>query len=243
MFNISDMFNSLVDDTLNGITDFFAAKSQSVLKGFTRSYNLSTNQKMTFLNDLFVDRCYGVTEDYTSSAPLHNLDDGSLIAETVIKEPNSFNLSCKFTTQDHAEKFKKLLKYRENSKLLTVMYGGNVYENLAILNITKTVNNIHYTEFTISLRKLTFVKVMTIPAPETKKIVSEPSSSVAGKESTEKMLSTSKVTEKATYGHGEVRKPLKEFDVINVVSPFPFGIEGNILEKKYGVDSILGGGI
>ncbi|MEG2347284.1 MAG: hypothetical protein RSB50_06340 [Cetobacterium sp.] len=243
MFNISDTFNSIVDSTLNGISDFFTAKSQSILKGFTRTYTLSPNQKMTFLNDLFVDRCYGVTEDYTSSAPLHNLDDGSIVAETIINEPNSFNLSCKFTSQDHAEKFKKLLKYRESKKLITVMYGGNVYENLAILNISKNVTNIHYTEFAISLRKLTFVKVMTIPAPETKKIVSKPTSSVAGKENTDKILSTSKTNVAATYGHGEARKPLKEFDVINVVSPFPFGIEGNILEKKYGIDSIIGGGI
>lgn len=190
MINISDLLEQGIDKPLNGITDYFSKKTENLTNGFVRSFTLSNEEKMTFINDIYVDRCYSISDKNPCSAPMHNLDNNSVIAETVKKEPTNWNLQCKFTSADHKEKYEKLLNLRETSTLVTLMFNGKVIENLAILDISRTINNVFYTEFTLSLSKLTFVKVSVIPSPVAEKIVSENKTVNTGKEPTEKEVSS-----------------------------------------------------
>lgn len=190
MINLSDIFEESVDKTLNGITDYFSKKAENLTNGFVRSFTLSNQEKLTFINDIFVDRCYSISENNSSSAPLHNLDNGAVIAETLKKEPTSYTLNCKFTSIDHEEKYNKLLEIRENGQLITLMYKGKVIENLALLNITRNITNVFYTDFTINLSKLTFVNVSVIPAPKMKKVVSQETTVNVGKEETKSSINS-----------------------------------------------------
>ena len=217
MISISDILNDATDKVLKGIDDFFKDKSESVEKGFTRSYEILPTDKITLFNDILIERCYTVKNDWNSSTPSHNLDNGAVIAETTVKEPVPWAFNCKLTSQDHKEKFKRIIEFRETSQLVTVMFNGEVVENLAIMNISRTIKNVFYTEFTITFKKLTFVEVKTIPAPKMKKIVSEPKKTAAGKEVTKKELP------KAPPQLGPV-KP-QDPNLLNMINPYSFGFD------------------
>lgn len=220
MISISDMLSDSIDSTLNGIDSFFRKKSEDLQKSFIRSFVLLPNEKITFFNDISIDRCYSVNAEYSSNAPMHNLDNGSIIAETVVREPTTWNFNCKLTKQTHKDDFKRLLELRDTGQLVTVMFNARVVEYLAILNISESITNVHYTSFTISFRKLTFVDIATIPAPQMKKVVSAPKKSVAGKVETKKVIDTS------TSGP---RVPTKKTELVNVLLPYPFRVNNNYL--------------
>lgn len=182
MINISGILEETIDKPLNGITNYFSNKAESLTNGFVRSFTLSNQEKLTFINDILIDRCYSISDTNPSSAPMHNLDNGTDIAETVRKEPTTWSLECKFTSIDHKEKYEKLLDIRENSQLITLMFNGQVIENLAITNISRDISNVFYTDFTITLSKLTFVNVSIIPSPNSEKIVRPVKEARTGKE-------------------------------------------------------------
>ena len=206
MINLSDIFEETVDKTLNGISNYFVKKAENITNGFVRSFTLSEQEKLTFINDIFIDRCYSISDSNPSSTPVHNLDNNSDIAETVKKEPTTWELSCRFNTVDHKEKYQKLLNLREKPQLITLMFNGTVIENLVIMDISRTITNVFYTEFTISLSKLTFVNVSVIPAPKAQKIVKNITQTNTGKEPTEKIVTEEYV-------------PRAKKDKINTVDP------------------------
>lgn len=234
MINLSNIFEEKIDKTLDGITSYFSKKAESLTNGFVRSFSLSPSEKLTFINDIFIDRCYSINDVNSSTAPTHNLDNNSIIAETVIKEPVGWTLNCKFTSQDHKEKFEKLLEIQNNVQLVTLLFNGRIIENLVIINIGRTINNVHYTEFTISLVKLNFVTIQTIPAPKMKKVVSKSKSTVAGKRETSKVLDSVKAPYGVSVKNGKiVMKPTGEPGIINVVNGFDFKLgEGGIVVRE-----------
>lgn len=187
MFNLSGVTN-LIDKPLEGLTSYFTSKASSLVSGFTRSYSLSTTDKITLISDIYINRCYQISSSYNAEAPSHNLDDGSVIAETLINGQDEWSMKCKLTSQNHKEQFEKLLKYKENGELVSLTFGGNTVTKLAIISIDRTIDNILYTDFTISFKKLKFVKVATIPAPEMKKVTSKPTENLAGKQDTTKKI-------------------------------------------------------
>lgn len=186
MINLSKLLTGQSDKTLSGITSYIGKKAESLTNGFIRNFTLSSEEKMTFLNDIYVDLCFGISDTNTAVTPTHNLDNNSIIAETVRKEPTVWQLECKFTGIDHREKYDKLISYMENAELITLLFRGEVKENLVIMSINRKISNVHYTDFTITLAKLNFVKIATIPAPTFKKITSKPKTNVASKFVTEK---------------------------------------------------------
>lgn len=169
MFNLSGV-TSLIDRPLEGLTSYFSSKANSLVSGFTRTYSLSQNQKITLISDIFINRCYQIGSSYSSEAPSHNLDDGSVVAETLVNGQDEWSMKCKLTSRNHKEEFEKLLKYKEQGELVSLTFGGNSITHLAILNINRNIDNILYTDFTITLKKLKFVKIATIPSPEMKKV-------------------------------------------------------------------------
>lgn len=217
MINLSELLTGKIDSTLNGITNYISKKAESLTRGFVRSFTLSNEEKMTFINDVYVDLCFNIGDSNPWSAPTHNLDNNSIIAETVTKKPTIWSLECQFTSPDHAEKYEKLLKMADSGDPVVLLFGGKVIENLIIMSINRNITNIHYTSFTITLTKLKFVKIATIPAPEFKKIVANPVKTVSGKAETTKMIPYD------AYGNrvGPVAFTDKEKrDFANLVNPF-----------------------
>lgn len=220
MINLSELLTGKIDSTLNGITDYISKKAESLTNGFVRSFTLSNEEKMTFINDVYIDLCFSIGDRHNVTTPTHSLDNNTIIAETIKKEPTIWNLECKFTSANHVEKYEKLLKMIENGDLITLLYSGKVVENLIIMSLNRNTTNIHYTDFSITLVKLNLVNIATIPAPDFKKVVSKPVETVTGKEETTKIISD-------TYGD---RKSPVEFtdedkkDFINMVNPFAFNI-------------------
>lgn len=217
MINLSDALTGKFDSTLNGITDYISKKAENLTRGFVRSFTLSTEEKMTFINDVYIDLCFNISDSNPWNAPTHNLDNNSIIAETVMKKPTIWSLECQFTSPDHAEKYDRLLKLADSGNPVTLLFGGKVIENLIIMSINRNITKIHYTSFTITLTKLNFVKIATIPAPEFKKIVAAPVKTISGKAETQKTIPHD------TYGNrvGPVAFTDKEKkDFINLVNPF-----------------------
>lgn len=186
MINLSKLLTGQVDKTLTGITNYVNQKAENLTNGFVRNFILSNEEKMTFLNDVYIDLCFGISDANNAVTPTHNLDNNSIIAETIRKEPTVWQLECKLTSIDHREKYDKLISFMENAELVTLMFRGEVKENLVVMSINRKISNVHYTDFTITLAKLNFVKIATIPAPTFKKITSKPKTSVASKFITEK---------------------------------------------------------
>lgn len=221
MIKLSELLTSKVDSTLNGITDYVKKKAESLTNGFVRAYSLSNEEKMTFINDVYIDLCFAISDSNNNVTPTHNVDDGSVITETVKKQPTTWTLECKLTSSDHKEKYEKLL----NMDLVTLMFRGEVKENLVIMSINRKITNAYYTDFTITLAKLNFVKVATIPAPSFKKITQKVVSSVASKKSTDK---TSPFTVGQKVGSLTVTETTGaiqtvESKPVNVINPFSFG--------------------
>lgn len=237
MFNLSGITN-LMDKPLEGLTSYFTSKANSLVSGFTRTYSLSPTEKITLISDIYINRCYQIGSSHNLEAPSHNIDNGTIMSETLIKGQDEWNMKCKLTSQNHRELYEKLLKYQENG-YVSLTFGGNTITNLAIMNIDRTIDNILYTDFTISFKKLKFVKVAMIPAPEMKKVISKPSENLAGKKETSKVMKSKLSDSIVSVGEGRVPSIAEK---VNLINPFPFGISGNILEKNYGVNSVLSGG-
>lgn len=242
MFNLSGITN-LIDKPLEGLSSYFTSKANSLVSGFTRTYSLSSTEKITLISDIYINRCYQIGSSYNAEAPSHNLDDGSVIAETLINGQDEWSMKCKLTSQNHKEQFEKLLKYKESGELVSLTFGGKTITNLAIMNIDRTIDNILYTDFTVSFKKLKFVKVAMIPAPEMKKVTSKPSESLAGKKETTKIMKSKASSVEIGIGEGKLTPNERvNSNPFNMINPFPFGVSGNILEKNYGINSILSGG-
>lgn len=217
MINLSELLTGKVDETLNGISNYIQARAESLTSGFVRNFTFSNEEKMTFINDVYIDLCFGISDNNNKTTPTHNLDNGVIIAETVKKEPTIWTLDCKLTSSDHREKYEKLLKM----DLVTLMFRGEVKENLVVTSINRKITNAHYTDFTINLAKLNFVTIQTIPAPDFKKITSKPVQSVAEKKETDKVLSTETVTPAdAPFSDEYYKTKETENKIINVVTPF-----------------------
>lgn len=188
MINLSNLLTGKLDKTLNGISSYVMNKAENLTSGFVRNFTLSNDQKLTFINDVYINLCFNLGDKNNTSVPTHNLDNNSIIAETVRKEPTIWSLECKLTSINHVEEYEKLLKMMENGELITLLFGGRVVENLIITNINRNITNIHYTDFSITLSKLKFVKVSLIPAPTFKKVTSKPVENNTGKLETERNI-------------------------------------------------------
>lgn len=216
MINLSDLLTGKIDSTLNGITDYIKKRAESVTNGFVRAYSLSNEEKMTFINDVYIDLCFSIGDTNNNTTPTHNLDNGVIIAETVKKEPTIWTLDCKLTSIDHKEKYEKLLKM----DLVTLMFRGEVKENLVVMSINRKITNAYYTDFTITLAKLNFVTIQTIPAPSFKKVTSKPVQTIASKKETTKTLPVKTTDVSAPYSDDHLRRKKAEEQIINVVTPF-----------------------
>lgn len=219
MINLSKLLTGQVDKTLNGITNYMSKKSENLANGFARTFTLSNEDKMTFLNDVYVDLCFGISDTNSAVTPTHNLDNNSIIAESIKKEPTVWQLECKLTSIDHKEKYNRLLSFMENAELVTLMFRGEVKENLAIMSINRKISNVHYTDFTITLAKLNFVKIAAIPAPSFKKVTSKPKTTVASKVETKKVSPFKPAPIISDKPIGPSLPPEK----INMINPFAFG--------------------
>lgn len=223
MINLSDLLTGKIDSTFNGITNYIAERAQSLTNGFVRNFSFSNEEKLTFINDVYIDLCFSIGDNNPRSTPQHNLDNGAIIAETITKEPTIWTLECKLTSIDHKEKYEKLL----NMKFATLMFRGEIKENLAIVNINRKISNAHYTDFTITLSKLNVVNIATIPAPSFKKITSKVTKTTTSKKETDK-ISPFKVGQKV--GDLTVVPTVSETPIgpqlpkqLNVINPFSFG--------------------
>lgn len=223
MINISDLLTGKIDSIFNGISNYILEKAENLTNGFVRNFNFSNEEKLTFINDVRIDLCFSIGDNNPRSTPSHNLDNGAIIAETIKKEPTTWTLNCKLTSIDHKEKYEKLLEMT----YATLMFRGEIKENLAITNINRNITNAHYTDFTITLSKLNTVNVSTIPAPSFKKITSKVTKNVASKKETNK---TSPFNIGDEVGDLTVVPKISETPIgpqypqpVNVINPFGFG--------------------
>lgn len=224
MINLSELLVGKTDETLNGISNYIKSKANNLAQGFARNFSFSNEEKMTFINDVHIDLCFNISDNNTNSTPTHNLDNGVIISETIKKQPTIWTLDCKLTSYDHKEKYEKLLKMN----LVTLMFAGEVKENLVIMSINRKITNTYYTDFTITLAKLNFVQIKTIPAPSFKKITAKTVETITGKKETDK-VSPFKSGDKVgvltvTETIGDIQTV--EAKVINVINPFDIGRSG-----------------
>lgn len=217
MINLSEMLTGKADSTLNGINNYIQSRAESLTKGFVRNFTFSNEEKLTFINDIHIDLCFSIGDNNPRSIPSHNLDNGLITAETVIKEPTVWTLNCKLVSSDHREKYEKLLEMT----YATLMFRGEVKENLAITSINRNRTNAHYTDFTIALTKINSVQIKTIPAPSFKKVTSKTVETVAEKKETTKILPTETTPPADTpFSEEYYKRKEAENKIINVVTPF-----------------------
>lgn len=171
-----------VDDTLKGIAAHFSKKIEEIGQGYYRNFILSPSEKITMINDIYVDSCFEVAEMNSVSAPSHSLEIGSQLEETSIRKPLELSLNCQFSSNDHKEKYEKLLKLLGKGQTITLLLNGKVYNNLTVLSVSKNVTNIYYTNFSITMKELKYVKLGVIPAPEAEKIIKLSTEQATGKE-------------------------------------------------------------
>lgn len=204
VISLTDMLLEPIDPILKGIQDYAEEKKLSVL-GVDVSDIIWTNQPVepmepnpryiinpqtaiTFINDIRIDRCYGINTDNSFKAVDHTTDNGFQFTEAKIRQKRPFSLTCRFSTEDHKEKMKRLNELAESDQPLTLFFNGEVYESLMVISISETINNVLYTQFTLNLREYQTVGVEKIPSPHAKKLVGEPKVKKTGKQSTIKTI-------------------------------------------------------
>lgn len=204
MISLTDMLLEPIDPVLKGIQDYAEEKKLSVF-GVEISDIIGTNQPveprepnprylideqtaMTFINDIRVDRCYKIDTNNSFRAVDHTTDNGFQFTEAKIKQKRPFGLTCRFSTEDHKEKMKKLNEIADGDEPLTLFFNGEVYESLMVISVSETINNVLYTEFDLNLREYQTVGIEKIPSPPAKKIVAKPKIKKTGKQSTVKKI-------------------------------------------------------
>lgn len=159
---------------------------------------IDENRKINLISDIVIDKLMKVSLNYTSEVPEHNIEDGTDIAEQLINKNATLNLTCKFENEDHKEKFKSLLELRDKCQPISIMFDGDTYSNIGITEITREIETVLYTDFTISLKQLRFVKLNKIPSPPASRVVNDKKISKAGKEKSDKIFNKKKNTTKTT---------------------------------------------
>lgn len=221
MIDFKNALSSTVDKTLNGIVNYAESKADALMTSVMRPYSLSESDKMTFINDIYINLCFNISDSNTTKVPTHNLENGATIAETVTPDPVIWQLKCKLTTLDHMDNYNVLVETMKVGELVTLMFAGQTYEDLAITSINREITNAYYTEFTITLAKLNFIEVATIPAPEMKKITSKKVETVAAKEQTDKILPSEKsdLESDVPYSEQYLRQQEAEKKILNMINP------------------------
>lgn len=149
---------------------------------------IEENRKISLISDIVIDRLMKVSLSYPSEVPEHNIEDGTDIAEQLINKNATLNLTCKFENEDHKEKFKSLLELRDKCQPISIMFDGDTYSNIGITEITREIETVLYTDFTISLKQLRFVKIKKIPSPPASKVVNNKRTVKSGKQKSEKVF-------------------------------------------------------
>lgn len=208
--SLGGLFNDTIDNTLQGIQDYFTNRSaliQKASENFIPREIITEDRKITLIEGIYIDIATAVNSNYNSSTADHTLDSNSVISESRILTPETFSLNCKLTSIDHKEKYNKLLKLNaDTTKLITLMYDGEIITNLAITNITKNTTNVTYSSLNVSFKKYRFVTIATIPNPQMKKVVSKTKENKGGKLQTNKEVVLTEKQLKAKEKYYEVQK-------------------------------------
>lgn len=254
MIDLKKLAYDKTDQIAKGISDYIENKKEQLMGLFTSENftidSLTLNPKLeqiddttqlTFLNDIYIERSISINKSRSATTVDHTLDNNSIISETKVKSPFEISLSCKFTGIDHKEKMKKIEEfYEDTTRLNTLSYDGEVYNNLAITSLNQSVSNVLYSEFEISLKEYRFIEIKKIPSPEAKKIVDDEKNKKAGKLDTSKELPEKSDYEKGMENfkkwneeYGTITNPVSQ--MAQVEMNVPLNMTKILMERKAGV--------
>ncbi|SKA07813.1 hypothetical protein SAMN02745174_02468 [Cetobacterium ceti] len=209
--SLGGLFNNSVDNTLQGIKDYLTNRADTINTNWKRE-EVSFERKITLIEGVNIDLAHSVNLNNNSTTADHTLDSNSVISEGRILSPATFSLECKLTGADHKERYNRLLKLNnDTSKLVSLMFDGEVISNLAITNISKQITNVTFSSLTISFKKYKFVKIAQIPAPAMKKIISKTNESKGGKLKTDKVVLLTKEQIEAGKKYDEMQNKAKYY--------------------------------
>ena len=104
------------------------------------------------------------TDSKSATLKIHRLEnkEASLITSNTELDNRKISFSCKMNheVKNRNELFKELETYRDKKMVINVT-GIVQYQNMQILNISKSINNIELMEFDIDLEEVSFARLKT----------------------------------------------------------------------------------
>ena len=104
------------------------------------------------------------TDSKGATLKTHRLEnkEGSLISSNTELDNRKVSFSCKMNheVKNRNELFKELETYRDKKMIINVT-GVVQYQDMQILSISKSINNIEMMEFDIDLEQVTFARLKT----------------------------------------------------------------------------------
>jgi hypothetical protein len=121
----------------------------------------------TYIDDVLVDVVESETPTFSNEITEKPVEDGTVITDHINNNPVTFSLNIVITGEygdTPQEKYERLLEIRDNREIITVVGALQVYENMAIseLSLEKTVKNIKGYSGTVSFQQVKFATAETI---------------------------------------------------------------------------------
>ena len=130
----------------------------------------------TYINDILVEYATEHLEDVSFSTTEESVQNAKSVDITkhVRKNLQEFTISCAFTGDDRADKFKKLLLLAEKRDLVTFKQEDEI-KNLIIIHISQPGKFDNVITFDIVFKQLalTDLKSLKVPLPEKKSVIAK----------------------------------------------------------------------
>ena len=123
-----------------------------------------TEPLRTYIGSVPIQWSQLTTDSKSATLKTHRLEnkEASLITSNTELDNRKISFSCKMNHEikNRDELFKELEMYRDTKATVNVT-GVVQYQNMQILNISKSINNIELMEFDIDLEEVSFARLKT----------------------------------------------------------------------------------
>ena len=123
--------------------------------------------RWTYIDDVLVDAAENESPTFSNEISSKPLEDGTVVTDHINNEPDTFTLDIVITGENGKsaqEKYERLLEIRNNREIITVVGALQVYENMAIseMSLEKNSENAKGYNGSISFQQVKFAKPQTI---------------------------------------------------------------------------------
>ncbi|MCF8002124.1 MAG: hypothetical protein K9K76_09730 [Halanaerobiales bacterium] len=121
----------------------------------------------TYIDDVLVDLVENESSTFSNEVTQKPIEDGTVISDHINNQPTTFSLDIIITGEyggTPEEKYERLLAIRDNREIISVIGALQVYENMAIseISLQKSSDNAKGYSGSITFQQVRYAKAETI---------------------------------------------------------------------------------